>query len=115
MTEDETAKLRARIADRLASLETEESTAQAGREHVTLDQTSVGRLSRMDALQRQAMAQATARRRAAEIARLTDAARRLADAPGEFGWCEECGEPVGMRRLEADPTLRLCIECMRGA
>ena len=61
------------------------------------------------------MARATARRRGAEIARLTAAARRLAQAPEDFGWCEECGEPVGMRRLEADPTLRLCVECMRGA
>ena len=115
MTEDERPTLTARIAARLASLEAEEATARAGREQVTLDQTSVGRLSRMDALQRQAMAQATARRREAEIARLTDAARRFAQAPEDFGWCEECGEPVGMRRLEADPALRLCVECMREA
>lgn len=115
MTEEQTKVLCARIAERLANLEAEEATARAGREQVTLDQTSVGRLSRMDALQRQAMAQATARRRSAEIARLTDAAQRLADTPEEFGWCEDCGEPVGMRRLEADPSLRRCMECMRGA
>ena len=81
MTEEEIAALRLRIAARLAELEAEDATARAGREQVTLDQTSVGRLSRMDALQRQAMSQATARRRAAEIARLTGAARRLTDAP----------------------------------
>lgn len=113
MTEDEIAKLSAHIAARLTSLEAEEATALAGREQVTLDQTSVGRLSRMDALQRQAMAQATARRRVSEIARLTDAARRLASAPDEYGWCEDCGEPIGMRRLEAEPSLRRCMECMR--
>ena len=62
-----------------------------------------------------AMAQATARRRASEVARLTDAARRLTEDPEEFGWCDACGEPSGLRRLEADPSLRRCLECTRQA
>lgn len=114
MTDEEIARLHTRITDRLVELEAEEATARSGREQVTLDQTSVGRLSRMDALQRQAMAQATARRRAAELTRLTDAARRLKTAPDEYGWCDDCGEPIGLRRLEADPSLRRCLDCTRG-
>ena len=30
---------------------------------------------------------------------------------GEYGYCEECGVEIGLRRLEARPTATLCIEC----
>ena len=29
----------------------------------------------------------------------------------DFGWCEQCGEEIGIRRLEARPTAELCIDC----
>jgi DnaK suppressor protein len=32
-------------------------------------------------------------------------------ANGEFGICEECGEPIPVRRLEINPTFRLCVVC----
>lgn len=31
-------------------------------------------------------------------------------ARGEYGWCEETGEPIGLRRLLLRPTASLCIE-----
>ena len=30
---------------------------------------------------------------------------------GEYGYCEECGIEIGIRRLEARPTANLCIDC----
>ncbi len=30
---------------------------------------------------------------------------------GDYGYCEQCGEEIGIRRLEARPTATLCIEC----
>ena len=30
---------------------------------------------------------------------------------GEYGYCEECGIEIGIRRLEARPTATLCIDC----
>ena len=30
---------------------------------------------------------------------------------GSFGMCEECGEPISMKRLEARPETTLCIRC----
>lgn len=82
------------------------------RQTVILDQQSVGRLSRMDALQRQAMASAQARRRAMRV-RLIDAAlRRIAE--DEFGYCEECGEEIPPKRLDLDPTMSRCISCASG-
>lgn len=76
---------------------------------VELDQQSVGRLSRMDAMQQQAMAQNLTRRRQERKIALERALSRIRD--GEFGYCDECGEPMAIRRLEIDPTFRTCVRC----
>ena len=76
---------------------------------VTLDQQAVGRLSRMDAMQRQAMAQAGERARARDTQRIDAALRRIDD--GEYGSCAECGEAIAEKRLAVDPTASLCIAC----
>lgn len=82
-----------------------------GRRPVALDQQSVGRLSRMDALQNQAMAAAQEGRRHARLRAIEAALARI--EAGEFGWCEACGEPIGERRLDLDPTLGRCVACAR--
>ncbi len=76
---------------------------------VELDQQSVGRLSRMDAMQQQEMAQAEARRRKNDIIRIDAALKRIDE--GEYGWCASCGEPIAPKRLEIDPMAHLCIGC----
>jgi DnaK suppressor protein len=38
-----------------------------------------------------------------------DAALRRIEI-GEYGYCEETGEPIGLKRLEARPIATLCIE-----
>ncbi|WP_169543136.1 TraR/DksA family transcriptional regulator [Sneathiella aquimaris] len=76
---------------------------------VELDQSRVGRLSRMDALQNQAMAQDTVRRRKNEITRIDAALKRLAD--GDYGYCVTCDEEISEKRLSLDPSTPVCIEC----
>ena len=76
---------------------------------VTLDQSKVGRLSRMDAMQAQAIAQEARRRRERTIALSQSALKRI--AAGDYGECEECGEPINPKRLEMDPAALLCIDC----
>jgi DnaK suppressor protein len=76
---------------------------------VELDQQSVGRLSRMDALQVQAMAQALEARRQGRLLRIEAALQRL-DA-GDYGHCEECGDDIPAKRLEIDPATERCIDC----
>jgi len=85
-----------------------EGSAEA-RETVTLDQASIGRLSRMDAMQQQAMAQATERQRAMEISRIKNALKRLDE--DDFGFCVECGEDISEKRLQIDPAATHCIRC----
>ena len=80
---------------------------------VELDQSRVGRLSRMDALQGQAMAQATASRRQLQLTRIEAALVRL--TRGEYGCCLRCGEEIGGARLAADPAAVACIGCAEQA
>ena len=76
---------------------------------VELDQSKVGRLSRMDALQAQAMAKASGERREQMLRKIEAALKRIDD--DEYGYCRECDEPINPKRLEFDPTSVLCIDC----
>lgn len=105
-------KIRHLIEARLAELNEEDARGEAGKATVELDQQSVGRLSRMDALQNQAMAKATDARRAGERRRLQAALARMDE--GEFGYCEDCGEQVAEARLRLDPAATRCVDCARG-
>lgn len=78
---------------------------------VELDQTCTGRLSRMDALQGQAMARANQQRVEVQLRRIEAALRRCDD--GSYGDCLNCDEPIDPRRLEVDPATPLCITCMQ--
>lgn len=100
---------RERLLARRAELEQEARLDEEGRKPVTLDQESVGRLSRIDAMQVQAMAQALQRRRSAEKTRIDAALRRIEE--GEYGYCAECGEPIADKRLAHDPAATHCIGC----
>lgn len=78
-------------------------------ETVELDQARIGRLSRMDALQAQAMSKETSRRRNEKILRIRAALKRLDE--DQYGRCVRCDEPINPKRLELDPATALCIEC----
>lgn len=91
-----------------AELLEQSETSRESRDTVMLDQTSVGRLSRMDA-QGQAMAKAEEQRRQLALRRITGALSRI--ERGEYGECIECGEWIGARRLEGDPLVLKCIDC----
>ncbi len=76
---------------------------------VELDQSRLGRLSRMDAMQVQAMSQETARRREVEVRKIDAALDRIKSV--DYGYCLKCDEPVGKGRLALDPAAPLCIGC----
>jgi DnaK suppressor protein len=97
------AKYKELIEQQLEELTAEDVLGQSAQKTVELDQQSVGRLSRMAALQSQAMAQAQQRRRDAHKQALQAALRRLAE--DEFGYCMECGEEIEEARLLANPAV----------
>ena len=69
----------------------------------------MGRLSRVDALQMQAMALEVDRRHSSELKEIASALDRIAS--GEYGECRVCGKNIGDARLEAIPTATACIKC----
>jgi len=80
---------------------------------VELDQTRVGRLSRMDALQGQAMSLEIKRRRQIELQKITAALRRIED--DDYGYCPLCDEEIAIKRLEINPATTQCISCAEKA
>lgn len=112
MDDKEIIRFRTLIETQIAGLEEDNALGREGQGVVTLDQQSVGRLSRMDALQNQAMAKATQVRRDALGRRLRAALQRIDE--GEFGYCEDCGDEIAIRRLELDPGVTRCISCASG-
>ena len=108
MSSGEKDAITARLKVRLAELDEAHATSGQARAPVTLDQQSVGRLSRMDAMQSQAMAQETARRRQLQIRKIDAALIRIED--GEYGYCATCGEAIQRGRLELDPAAATCVK-----
>ena len=76
---------------------------------VELDQSTMGRLSRMDALQGQAMTQETKLRHEEGLRKISAALSRMES--GDYGYCLKCDELISTARLEVDPAVSLCISC----
>ena len=105
------AYFRARIECEQQELRMLSDAGRKARAPVELDQQSVGRLSRMDAIQQQSMDLARDERRKARLAVLAAALNRLDE--DEFGYCLACGEDISRQRLEIDPAVTLCVDCQR--
>ena len=101
--------LRERLVEELADIERLDAENAAWSAPVELDQQSVGRVSRIDAMQMQAMSQAVQRRRAARRVAIQQALKRMEE--GEYGYCKDCGDPIAVRRLDVDPTFAACVKC----
>lgn len=112
MNAEDTERFRQRLLQLKADLLSIAETSGAAARPVELDQTSVGRLSRMDAIQSQQMAQETIRRREAQLLRIEGALKRIED--GDFGYCYVCGEEIDPRRLSAEPATTRCVSCVDG-
>ncbi|APX94009.1 molecular chaperone DnaK [Halomonas sp. 1513] len=101
----------ARLAALRQELLADSASSSEARDTVVLDQTSVGRLSRMDAMQGQAMAKAEEERRQLALKRIEAALIRI--ERGDFGECIGCGEWIAAKRLEWDPLVLKCIDCAK--
>jgi len=111
LRKDETDLLKQRLLALQAELTDQRAAGREAEKTVELDQTSVGRLSRMDALQGQAMSQESGRRRTTSLQKIAAALRRI--DRGEYGYCLVCEEEIAIQRLEFDPAATLCIDCAR--
>lgn len=79
---------------------------------VVLEQDTVGRLSRIDAIQNQGLAQNLHERERAQLTHILDALRRIEE--GSYGVCGACGGGIRFERLLIFPETRNCAECAKG-
>jgi DnaK suppressor protein len=103
---------RAVLNSRIEEIEALAQSSKESRAPVTLDQQSVGRLSRMDAMQGQAMALATEERRETERLRIRAALARIDS--GDYGYCLKCDDTIPLKRLKLDPATPVCVDCVSG-
>lgn len=57
----------------------------------------------------QAAIQKLGNREQKHLKKVQDSLKKIEE--GEYGMCEECGEPIGLKRLEARPIALFCIDC----
>ncbi len=98
-----------RLLQRQKEILLEEEAGASGAATVVLDQTSVGRISRVDALQAQAMSVAAQERREADLRKIDAALIRIEE--GEYGYCLNCGDIIAPQRLEIDLGAQYCVKC----
>lgn len=102
-------ELRAEVRSQLGKLEASMVVSDEAAKPVELDQSAVGRLSRMSSIQSQGMAKGLHEREAVRLALLQEAERRL-DA-GTYGVCTECGAEIAFERLLIFPEAPTCMTC----
>lgn len=71
---------------------------------------AIGRISRMDNIVNQSVAEAQLSKAKVRLARLQEAMKRV-DEDEDFGECLDCGDPIPMARLKAMPETEYCVEC----
>ncbi len=109
LSESQLAELHEDLMRLVSEVEELLTASEGSSKAVELDQSTVGRLSRMDALAGQQMSLASRRGLQLRLDQGRQALRRVEE--GEFGLCCACGEPVGFRRLKVRPETPFCIRC----
>ena len=108
LTPEQETELHAALVALQEELETYLSASKAGAAPVDLDQ-PIGRVSRVDAIQQQKMAQAARARNELRLRQVVAALSLARD--GEYGYCRHCDDPIGYGRLEARPESAFCVGC----
>ncbi|MEH6638434.1 MAG: TraR/DksA C4-type zinc finger protein [Porticoccaceae bacterium] len=89
--------------------------SDAASQVVELDQTVVGRLSRMDAMQQQQMSQASRSQYRQRLVKVERALSVIAGDDGIYGCCESCGNQISLERLNISPESLYCLLCQQRA
>ena len=109
LTPEQLESFRQKLTDAKASAESVIRQTAGDEKPVEGVGSTIGRLSRMDAIQVQAMAQMS--RRQLQVRLQQYDASLSAIENGTYGVCRECKGPISLRRLEAVPEAPFCMEC----
>lgn len=103
--------IKQKLLDMKNELLNDQQMGEASSKPVELDQSGMGRLSRMDAMQTQAMALEAQSRRKLNLQKIDSALLRIEKKT--YGLCVRCKQEIGQARLEFDPAVLLCIKCAK--
>ena len=106
---EQIASLRATLEQLLTDLRKQVALASPATSTVVLNQSKVGRLSRMDALQQQHMANSTLQQAKKRLTLVQKALGKMSKE--DYGYCERCDEVIAFARLQARPEAQLCLKC----
>ena len=109
MDEKNLEQIRQLLLKMKSDLQEQEKASKETGKPVELDQTKVGRISRMDAMQAQQMALDASRRRQLQLVKIENAFQRIES--DDYGYCLGCDEDIDIRRLMVDPGNTHCIKC----
>jgi DnaK suppressor protein len=109
LTDAQLEELKSHLLRALQKLQKSMAATDEAAQPVELDQTAVGRLSRMDSLQNQAMSSNLQDRERARLAGILSALERIEE--GTYGVCEECDDAIQYGRLMVFPEAATCAGC----
>jgi DnaK suppressor protein len=109
LTEVEISNLKQQLESQHETLKIQLQESDDSTKPVSLDQQSVGRVSRIDAIQQQQMASANRHQGIALLQEVDFALKRIKS--DEYGLCLMCDEPIALPRLQAQPHTANCIDC----
>ncbi|MDA7510151.1 TraR/DksA C4-type zinc finger protein [bacterium] len=108
MDQQQQESFRIKLKDLTQELQDDLAANQDSTKTVELD-TSIGRLSRMDAMQSQQMALELRRRQQNQLQRAESALQRI--DKGTYGKCGRCHKDITLDRLDIQPDAVLCVGC----
>jgi DnaK suppressor protein len=109
LSPDQRTELRGALERMLDRLERSMLATDRAAAPVELDQTAVGRLSRMDSLQNQGLTRNLQERERMKLVEIQEALGRMDD--GSYGRCGSCGEAIPFGRLLVMPETSTCAGC----
>lgn len=110
LTPDQVSELRQELERQLERLQKSMQVTDEALKTVQLDQTAVGRLSRMDSLQNQSLSKGLREREVVQLSQIRDALARL--EAGSYGLCTLCTGEIPFERLFVFPEAPECAGCV---
>jgi DnaK suppressor protein len=109
LTAEQKQELRQLLLSQKDKLQQQLRDAESATEIVTLDQTAVGRISRMDAMQQQSMAVSTRAKAETSLRKVIAALKRVETE--DFGRCIDCDAVIEFNRLRIQAEAGYCLSC----
>lgn len=108
MAPEERADLKGKILETIDKTEAEIEQLKEATQPIS-PENSIGRISRMDAINNKSVSEATLRSAKRKLAALQFALTKI-DSP-DFGNCSRCGNPIPSARLMFMPQSTRCVRC----